>query len=130
MMENCIKCNFQVNETFKYCPSCGDLLLKKCYECDKLFNQAFNFCPECGEVLKLSDKKAASSKQKETQPPVDTIRKDGDKKVKIGVLNSVSGILEPIKQAEGGGNRFCYLYDSDTFDMVLKKITLIYFPGN
>ncbi len=103
---------------------------KKCYECDKHFSQAFNFCPDCGEILKLSDKKPPGAKPKEISIiNVDTTRKDGDKKVKIGVLNSVSGILEPIKQTEGGGNRFCFLYDTDTFEMILKKVVLIYFPG-
>ncbi len=56
-MQNCSKCNFELETNFKFCPSCGDLLKKFCGDCTKTYNQTFNYCTDCGSLLQFFSQK-------------------------------------------------------------------------
>jgi hypothetical protein len=156
-MELCPKCSFEISDSYKYCPGCGDLLVlqKKCAECLRQFGINFKFCTDCGIGLVLAiispNAKDTSQQQpppaptppaiKETQPvllppasvtPPPVIvdnTTDKGKKVKVGILRHVGGVIEPIKHPDGGGNRYCYICESDATEDVLTKICMLYFPG-
>lgn len=44
----CPKCNHAINFDSKFCPNCGEPLVRKCAKCGTVLKPGMNFCPECG----------------------------------------------------------------------------------
>lgn len=43
----CMKCGFQLEEDYNYCPSCREQLKKKCENCGKMIDVLWRNCPYC-----------------------------------------------------------------------------------
>ncbi|MDH5596877.1 MAG: zinc ribbon domain-containing protein [Candidatus Peregrinibacteria bacterium] len=49
---SCGKCLTPVDESYKFCPNCGETLKKSCSYCKKTFPIIWNICPHCGKDYK------------------------------------------------------------------------------
>ena len=47
----CKKCGAVLDSNMKFCPECGNPLIKKCPKCGAEADSSSKFCPECGTRL-------------------------------------------------------------------------------
>jgi uncharacterized membrane protein YvbJ len=50
-MSNCSKCGKEVQDSWKLCPYCGEVLNKTCPNCGKEVKSDWVNCPFCGTAL-------------------------------------------------------------------------------
>lgn len=64
----CSNCQAQVSEGVKFCPECGNSMIKKCIHCQAVLNGNPKFCPECGGKQSVENKCPSCNEILEGQP--------------------------------------------------------------
>ena len=64
----CGNCQAQVAEGVKFCPECGNSMIKKCIHCQAALNGNPKFCPECGGKQTIENKCPSCNEILEGQP--------------------------------------------------------------
>lgn len=52
----CKNCQEEIQDNFKYCPSCGEEINKTCHSCKSQIDSQWVSCPYCGSSLKGKSK--------------------------------------------------------------------------
>lgn len=54
----CSKCDYEADQEYKFCPSCGDIRVKSCTKCGAVVKNEWKCCPNCGndsEIVKYDE---------------------------------------------------------------------------